>query len=451
MALNDIWDILWKRFRLLLVTLVLFVAIVVVVTEALPRTYKATATLFVGPTKVVSQATALDSSVGTSLTHTYATLLADPTVAEEVRSQLPVVMTRTQLLATMSFAPVELTQLVLVSSEDRSATLAATIANAYARVFVAHVNSEYAAGSVPTTIALTVSATTPTSPARPNPPLYIGLGAVLALFLAVGVVLAVERVQDRIVPDQESTTVLGRPVIAHIPVIRKPNNMTAPEVADAFRMMRLNLDLPAMFERPRVLVVTSAGRKEGKTLVASHLAVTAAADGERVALIDADLRRLGMTELASPRGGIGPGGGLTNYLLGDVELRQLIHRDARFPDVDLILAGPVTTSPAALLRSPRLTTLIDLLRGEYDRVVIDTPPVLVGPDATLVLAQCDAAVCVVDLHKTRRRQAIAGLNQIAHTSSPLAGLVLNRMDSTYAYGSYRRHSESAQVAGNLAR
>ena len=216
-------------------------------------------------------------------------------------------------------------------------------------------------------------------------------------------------------------------------------------------MMRLNLDLPTMFERPRVLAVTSSGRKEGKTIVASHLAVTAAADGERVALIDADLRRRGLSELASATDDVERPAGLTDYLLGDVQLRDLLRHDPRLPGVDLILAGPVSTSPATLLRSPRLATLVDSLRGEYDRVVIDTPPVLVGPDATLVLAQCDAAVYVVDLHRTRRRQAIAGLNQIAHTSSPLAGLVLNRIEGTYAYGSYRRRPASAPAPGELAR
>jgi polysaccharide biosynthesis transport protein len=439
MALNDIWDILWKRRRLLFVTLVVLIAIVVAVTEVLPKTYRATATLFVGPTKAVSQATALDSSIGTSLTHTYSSLLADPAVADEVRAQLPVALTRTQLLDKMSFAPVELTQLVQVSAEDRSAALAATIANEYARVFVAHVATEYAAGSVPTTIAPTVAATTPTQPVRPNPPLYIGLGAVLALFLAVGVVLAVERLRDRIVPDEESMTVLGHPVLAHIPVYRRPNDMTARESDDAFRMMRVNLDLPTMIQRPRVLGVTSSVHKEGKTMVASHLAVTAAADGERVALLDADLRRAGLSELVSKKDDEDKPG-LMDYLLGDIEFYELIQHDERLPGIDLILAGTVTTSPAALLRSRRLATLLDVLRDEYERVVIDTPPVLVAPDATLVLAHSDAAVYVVDVRRTRRRQAVAGLNQITHTSSPLAGLVLNRTDSSYAYGSYGRRA-----------
>ncbi len=451
MALNDIWDILWKRRRLLLATLVVLIAVVVAVTETLPKTYRATATLFVGPTQAVSQATALDSSVGTALTHTYSTLLGDPAVAEEVRAQLPVTLTRTQLLAKMSFAPVELTQLVQVSAEDRSAALAATIANAYAQVFVAHVNKEYTAGAVPTTIALTVPATAPTAPVRPNPPLYIGLGAVLALFLAFGVVLAVERLQDRIVPNEESMTALGRPVIAHIPVCRKPQDVSEPEVADAFRMMRLNLDLPTMMERRRVLAVTSSGRKEGKTMIASHLAVTTAADGERVLLLDADLRRFGLSELVYAKDGTADHAGLIDYLLGDVDFDEVIHHDARLPGVDLILAGGGTTNPAALIRSRRLSELVDLLRGEYERVIIDTPPVLVGPDATLLLAESDAAVYVVDVRKTRRRQALAGLNQIAHTSSPLAGLVLNRVDSPYAYGSYRRHPVSAPMPRRVAR
>ena len=449
MALNDIWDILWKRRRLLLVTLVVLIAVVVAVTLALPKTYKATATLFVGPTQAVSQTTALDSSVGTALTHTYSTLLGDPAVADEVRPHLPVALTRPQLLAKMSFAPVELTQLVQVSAEDRSAALAATIANAYARVFVSHIHSEYAAGSVPTTIALAVPATPPTQPVRPNPPLYIGLGVVLALFIAVGVVLAVERLQDRIVPDEESMTVLGRPVIAHIPVARKPQDMSAPELADALRMLRVNLDLPTMIERPRVLAVTSSARKEGKTMVASHLAVTMAADGERVALLDADLRRFGLSKLVAAADGSDTPG-LIDYLLGDVEFYELIQHDARFPGVDLLLAGTVTVGRAALVHSQRLATLIDLLRHEYQRVVIDTPPVLVGPDATLVLAHSDAAVYVVDVRRTRRRQALAGLNQIAHTSSPVAGLVLNRIESPYAYGSYRRHPASAPKAGRVA-
>jgi capsular exopolysaccharide synthesis family protein len=456
MALKEIWDILWQRRRLLCATLVLLIAIVVAVTEALPKSYKATATMFVGPTQAVSQATALDSSVGTALTHTYSALLPDPSVADRVAARLPFKLTRTQLLDKMSFAPVELTQLVQVTAEDNSPDRAATLANTYARVFVAHANREYAAGAEPTKISLAELSAPPTSPARPNPPLYIGLGSVLALFLAAGVVLAVHRLQDRIVPEEDAATLLGRSVIARIPVARDPWNVAARELADAFRLLRLNLDL-AMIDHPQVIAVTSGGPGEGKTMIASHLAVTAAADGERVVLLDADLRRPGLTELADAAGNAQRRRGLTNYLLGNAELDAVVQQHPQFPGVDLIFAGVVTNPPkrrltgslrrkdgdarmetGQVLRSRRLGTLIGLLRGGYDRVVIDTSPVLLGPDASLLLAEADATLCVVDLGSSRRAQTVAGLNQIARTSAQLAGLVLNRVPMPSSYGYYER-------------
>jgi polysaccharide biosynthesis transport protein len=457
MALNEIWDILWRRRRLLLATLVLLLAAVVAVTEALPKSYKATATLFVGPTQAVSQATALDSSVGTALTHTYADLLPDPSVADLVIARLPFRLTRTQLLDMMSFAPLELTQLLQVTGEDSSPGRAAMLANTYAQVFVAHANSEYAAGAEPTRISLAVLAAAPTSPARPNPPVYIGLGSVLALFLAAGVVLAIHRLQDRIVPEEDAGTVLAQSVIGRIPIARDPRNIASRELADAFRLLRLNLDLSIINQPAKVIAVTSGSPGEGKTMIATNLAVTAAADGERVALVDADLRRPGLTEMTHADGNGPHRRGLTNYLLGNANLDAVVQQHPSLPGVDVIVAGIITNLPrrrvrlplrrkadagrldtGQVLRSKRLDTLIGTLRRGYDRVIIDTSPVLLGPDASLVLAQSDATLFVIDPGSSRRRQTVASLDQIARTSTRLPGVVLNRVQPSSSYGYYGR-------------
>lgn len=446
MTAGQIANTLWKRRWLFSLALALFMGMVLVATLSLPKTYRATATLYVGATEEVNEALAYDTNVGEQLTRTYATLSGNPNVADAVIGRLPFPMTRNELLARMSFAPVQRTQLLTLAAEGPTAQRAQTLANTYAEVFVERVNREAQRGDAPTTIDLAEPAALPDKPAKPNPPLYLGLGFIIATFLALGTVLLRDRLDNRIRVAEDDTEILGQPIVGRVPTLSRRRTETSTEVADSFRLLRTNITFLAM-SRPVVLAVTSGSPGEGKSTMCANLATTAAADGERVVVLEADLRRPGLRNTMLGRDVDLPKRGLTNFLVGANDLDEIIFEHPRIPGLDVIFSGPLPPNPAALLDSGAMRSLIDELRGRYDRVVLDTSPISVGADATLLLHLADGTLYVIDARRTRASHALAGLNQLETANARLLGVVLNRSElvSVSSYGYYGERPEPTRV------
>ena len=440
MSTDQLLSILWRRRRVFLLTLAVCVVAVVLITLALPKTYKATATLLVGTRNQLVTTDLLDQ-----ITRTYATLAGNPNVAADVAQTLPDHPTRDQLLEKMSFVPIQSTSLLTISASDRDASDAARIANTYATVFVQRVRSnvdkDQAQG---TTIGLSEQAVTPTSPAKPNPPLYIGLGALLGVLIAFAVALLRERLDTRLRVAPEDDALLGQPILARIPRFQERDAVPPREMGDRFALLKTNLDF--LDERPaRVVMVSSAGVGEGKSTVSASLAAACAADGERVALLEADLRRPALEQALALRDrAIRSDKGLTNYLIGAAEAREIVHAHSGQPRLDMVWSGPHPPNPSALLGSPRLDTLLDLLRERYDRVIIDTAPIAVAADSSVLASRIDGTIFVVDESKTKRPDAQAALNQLAKVRAHVLGIVINRSErdrgETYYY--YRRRDET---------
>jgi capsular exopolysaccharide synthesis family protein len=405
----------------------------------LPKSYKATATLLIGTKETLVTTDLLDQ-----ITRTYATLAGNPNVASEVAATLPEQMTRDELLSHMSFVPVQSTSLLTVSATSKDPQQAADLANRYAAVFVARIaRSSGVDKTQQTTLRVSERAVAPTSPAKPNPPLYIGLGTLLALLVAFAAALLRERLDTRLRVTPEADSLLGQPILARIPRFSERDGALPREMGDRFSLLKTNLDF--LNERPaRVLMVSSAGVGEGKSTVSSSLASACAADGERVVLIEADLRRPALeTTIALHEGAVRDNTGLTNYLVGVAEAPEIVHPHPDHERLDVIWSGPHPPNPSALLGSPRLDSLLEELRSSYDRVIIDTAPISVAADSSVLASRIDGTVFVVDETKTRRRDAQASLNQLATVRAEVLGIVLNRAsgEQTENYYYYRRADE----------
>jgi non-specific protein-tyrosine kinase len=424
MTIEQLAATLWRRRLSFLVTFACCVGGVVALTLTLAKTYQATATLFVGSPHESSAY--LDSTIVEQRVRTYATLAANPNTAERVLVALPKRMTRSELLNRMSFTPIERTQLLQVSATGVSPIEATRLANAYARVFVEGMGALFARGQAPTKIAVAELAAVPTKPAKPNPPLYIALGTLLSLFIALGAALLRERLDTRVRVAPADSTVLDNPVVARIPVFDRDKAVHMPRgVTDRFGLLKTNLDF--FGEGPtRTVLVTSAGAGEGKSTIAANLALAAARDGERVVLIEADLRRPGLDNThirtAAERSPVG----LSNYLAGAAGEEQIVTPHPEHPELSVIWSGIMPPNPTALLSSHRLDTLLASLQLDFDRIVIDTCPISVGADASVIAGHVDGTVFVIDERKTRRTDAQAGLNQLRSVRAPLLGIVLNR-------------------------
>lgn len=451
MTFEQLFTTLWKRWLLFTLVAAVLVTAVVVVTFELPKSYRATSTLFVGVTD--EEALAFGPNVGEQRARTYARLASNPNVAQETaerlrfRAAFPSGFDREAVMDRVAVAPVERTELLEITAEADQPREAQLLANLYADVLVGRTDRDFARGDVPSQISVSEYAGLPRDPAKPNPPLYIGVGGLLALALALGVVLLRERLDDRIRLGEVDTELLGHPVIARVPVLRGKRAMASPDVIDEFRLLKANLDL-SVGHTIGVLGVTSGSSGEGKSTTCANFAMMAVADAERVVVVEADLRRPGLRGTALGDNAPPSTPGLAGYLTGECEWGELATAHPDIWGLDVIWAGEPRPNPAVLLRSARMASLIDHLRRQYDRVLIDTPPISVGADATLTLSYVDGTLYVIDA-KTKLSHARAGLHQTEKTRAPVLGVILNRAKSRTSrdYGYYAASAPPPRAVG----
>jgi capsular exopolysaccharide synthesis family protein len=425
-TLSDLAAVFARRWRLAAVTFGICLTLVVAVTLALPKSYKATAVL---SAEVAGRAAAAgvlsDPQAAEELVRTYAALAANPNVADAVRIQLPGNMSRHNLLGRMSFAPIERTHLLQLSASARSRSEARLIADTYARVFAQRTTARAEAGRSESKVTVAEPASLPDEAYKPDPPLYIGLGGVLAALLALAAALIRDRIDNRIDVSDDDETIFDEPILARIPRFGARRDALGPLVGDVFRRLRANIDLTTT-TRPRVVMITSPRALEGKSTVCARLALEAAAHGERVALVEGDLRRPRLAAALFQHDPVPRDVGLTSCLTGAADWRDVADTSLT-SNLTVIWSGPPPPNPGPLLESPRMSELLSDLRHEFDRVIIDTPPVSVGADATLLTRHVDGVLYLLDVNSTRRGPARAGLAQLRSVRAPLIGVVLNRV------------------------
>jgi capsular exopolysaccharide synthesis family protein len=440
---EQITSVLWRRRLTFAVTAAACIAAVVIVTLVLPKTYRATATLLVGTPNSQFQTTDLLNQV----TRTYSTLAGNPNVAETVAAGLPFAMSRDELMNRISITPVESTQLIEISAEAGSPTRAQVLANAYANGFVDAVGSGINPAGL-SRVSVIESANRPSSAVKPNPPLYIGLGTLLALLLGFAAALLHERLDRRVRISAEEASFLGYPILARIP---RHTRAGSPEHAlrDRFALLKTNLDF--LDEREaKVVVVTSPSVAEGKSTIATQFALACAADDERVVLVEGDLRKPGLRR-AADLDHEQPRPGLADYLAGRAPDFDVLSTSPIYPNVTFLWAGHVAPDPVALLSSRRLEGLLESLRMDYDRVIIDTPPISVGADASLLAARADAVLYVVNEPSTTLVQARSGLGQVENVRPSQIGVVLNRSRAVKADAYYYAHTSDRDRRSRRAR
>lgn len=226
------------------------------------------------------------------------------------------------------------------------------------------------------------------------------------------------------------------------------HNGVAPNFIEAFKAIRTNVLFSTSEEGLRSLVVTSAGPSEGKSIVAANLALALAQAGQRVLLIDGDMRRPRVHEIyASPQEP-----GLSNVLTGHAKLSEAI-RKTEVPGLWVLNAGHIPPNPAELLGSRRYLDLVASLDDHFDWAIIDTPPVLAVTDSSIAANDASGVVFVVSSDKTSRQAARAAVEQLTSANAHIVGLVLNRVDlirHPYYYASYYRKEYAKYYVSNAS-
>lgn len=211
--------------------------------------------------------------------------------------------------------------------------------------------------------------------------------------------------------------------------------------AEAYRMLRTNLLYSQSRDGLSTVLVTSAAPGEGKTTTAANLAIAFAQQGQRVLLIDCDLRRPRMHQVFN----VDNTPGLNEVLTGKVSLRAAI-QPTQVTNLSIVTAGSFADAPAELLSGERMRQLVGFASGAYDLVLLDTPPVLAAAESMALATLVDGVVLVVRAGQTDRQEARQAVRQLTDVGADLLGAVLNDPDSTAAQYGYRYYRYYGGVA-----
>jgi tyrosine-protein kinase Etk/Wzc len=204
-------------------------------------------------------------------------------------------------------------------------------------------------------------------------------------------------------------------------------------VSEAFRGLRTAIHFSSFKHDSKVLMITSSFPGEGKTTIAANLALTFAQAGNRVVMVDCDLRRPSLNTVFEHS----RAPGVTEVLAGDISLAEALHT-TNIHNISLLSAGTIPPNPAELLCSDSMRDLLAVLRTGYDIVIIDAPPVIPVTDAPLLTALTDLVVVVVESGRIPLKAAQRMKELLQSVNAPVAGFILNDRTSMYSdtYGYY---------------
>ena len=207
-------------------------------------------------------------------------------------------------------------------------------------------------------------------------------------------------------------------------------------VKEAYKTLRTNIRFSLPEGGCKKLCITSGLPTEGKSITALNVAISFAEAGQRVLLIDADLRRPTLARLLIENGDPG----LSNVLAGMCSEEEAIHKD-QYPNLDITFSGVIPPNPSELLSSPRMKKLLADLSKRYDYIFIDTPPVNVVTDACVISALLDGVLFVVRQNRSDRDTVSKAVNQLKIADARILGFVLNGVvaNRSKKYGSYDRY------------
>jgi capsular exopolysaccharide synthesis family protein len=216
-------------------------------------------------------------------------------------------------------------------------------------------------------------------------------------------------------------------------------------LTEAARAIRTNIVFMSPDNPHKTLLITSAVPSEGKTTVACAIATTIAQAGQRVVLVDCDLRRPRLHNVFRRRNDFG----VTSALL-DRSVQDDIVFETEVPNLWLAPTGPIPPNPAELLHSEAFRGVLNRLKERFDRVIIDSPPIIAVTDATVLSTLVDGVVVVVRASTTTKDLVRRALKSLRDVGSQLVGVVLNAADveddsySAYKYYSYRGEGYSSK-------
>lgn len=284
----------------------------------------------------------------------------------------------------------------------------------------------------------------PTDPVSPKLQVNVTVAAMLSLMAGVGLVMLLTFLDRSVKSAEDAQQSAGVPVLGVIPMLadseltsnddrardlyvhQHPTSRTA----ECCRSLRTNIMFSAADRQLKTLVVSSANPREGKTTSVFYLGTTMAQSGQRVLLVDTDMRRPRLHTSMN----VSRQNGLTNLLLGEDKYDDVI-KATEIPNLFVLPCGPLPPNPAELIMTKRFEVVLAELGKRFDRVILDSPPLQAVTDAVVLSKLADGVILVVRASKTLREEVKRSARQIRDVEGAIYGVILNEFDVTHR-GSY---------------
>jgi polysaccharide biosynthesis transport protein len=335
-------------------------------------------------------------------------------------------------------------------------------------------NATISAGLRATNIHVLDEAVVPASPIRPKKVLDITLGLLVGLILGTTLAFVQDALDTSVRNAEDLAGTLGVPVLGVIPrantlpgvskwlarreagtpaavewtVVKQPSSA----LAEAYRALRTSILLSSAPRPPQILLVTSAQPNEGKSSICLNLAFSLAQLNKRVLLIDTDLRQRRLEKVLN----LSQDKGLIDFLTGHANLEEILLPVEGVPNLWVLPAGPRPPAPADLLSSPTMEQVLSDLRQRFEFLVLDSPPLLIVTDATVLSKFVDGIILVTESELTARNAISRAQQILENAGARILGTVMNKLDAKrdgydgyyYYYHRYYRDEPAATPAGS---
>lgn len=455
MELRDYIQIL-KRNWMILTGLTLLGVLGAVGTTMLAKpSYTAATQLFVA---IQNSGSVTDLQMGNSFSQarvqSYVETVGSPAVLKPAIEALDLDTTPKALAGQVTATAESNTVLITISVTDGSALQAAAIAQAVGDSLVKVVNGlemSDKTGDSPVKLSIITPAEAPDAPSSPNLRLNLLAGLLAGLALGIGFVVLRTALDNNVRGETDLRKITDAPLLGGITfdkdAVRKPLiTQTAPQSsrAESFRQLRTNMQFATISQKSRAIMVTSSVPGEGKSTTATNIAISLAQAGQRVALVDADLRRPSINDYL----GLDRNAGLTTALLGKAEVDDLLQHWGDH-ELFVLTSGQLPPNPSEILGSDEMLQVIRHLENKFDTVIIDVPPLLPVTDAAVLSQHVGGVIVVVNAQRLKQNDLVKSFGALELVNANVLGVVLNKLPAKgdNAYNNYGYNYQSLESAG----
>jgi len=385
---------------------------------------------------VVSRAsneTIVTGSEITAMNHmmnTFNDILLSPAILNQVIEELNISATAGGLRSQMTARSASNSHLITLTVQNECPILAHDIANQTAKIFSDRAPTIMNVDSIVTILA---EAHIPRNPINTNLTMNIGIGFIVGVGIGVFLACLLEFLDKRVKTEQEVKKLIDLPLLGMIEFEKRKDTKRGSRrnlitiidpkspISEQYRTIRTNIQFSMIDTELKTVAFTSAAPGEGKSTTIANLAITLAYQGEKVLLIDADLRRPTLHQLMGMRNQYG----LTNLIAKKAAKKSAILPFPKISNLHVMPSGPIPPNPSELLGSKRMKNLISELSQEYDWILFDMPPVLAVTDAQILGNYCDAVILILKSHQTEKKELVKAKELLDKANTNLMGTIMS--------------------------